>query len=58
MRTLSSALVLLLAAVGVLAGLDELAGDEPARVEHREDGEEDRELATDRGHSTRSVTYP
>ena len=51
MRALSSALVLSVAAsVRILAGLDELAGDEPARIEHREDGEEDRELAADRGH--------
>ena len=51
MRAFSSTLVLrLAAAVGVLAGLDELAGYEPARIEHREDGDEDRELAADGGH--------
>ena len=58
MRALSSALVLpVAAAVGILAGLDELAGDEPARVEHREDGEEGRELAADRGHEPK-LAYP
>ena len=51
MRALSSALVLLVAAaVAVLAGIDELACDEAARVEHREHGEEGRELAADGGH--------
>ena len=51
MRAFSSTLVLrLAAAVGVLAGLDELACDEAARVEHREHGEEGRELAADGGH--------
>jgi len=48
-RTASSA-VLFVAAVGILPGLDELPGDEAARVEHRENGEEGRELAADGRH--------
>src|SRR5918995_4060903 len=47
-------LVLLVAAVGVLARLDELAGDEAARIEDGEDREERRELAADRGHTAKA----